>query len=234
MVTHIFTQPPASTITKLPTSLLNWLNWFHFLLLEADPLVILISCMIFLSPFLYAMRISTVSFPSQLHVIHVAVGLEVISTFCFWVLTKQLSYMLFIFTFVFFLVIPCFVVAFQPCMAWIPFFFKCISILAHIINICNGLFSGISWNYQELKSPESVTWKSSTEKPVIFISGKTPTSLSKLQSNLFILMDHTANIYRFKVNNRNTRKIGKNINDLKFTRFSLVTISLCLIKSKRS
>ena len=127
MVTHIFTQPPASTITKLPTALLLeviWIGWFHFLLLVADPLVILISCMIFLSPFLYAMRMSmsTVSFPSQLHVIHVAVSLEVISTFCFWVLTKQLSYMLFIFTFVFFLVTPCFVVAFQPCMAWIPFF----------------------------------------------------------------------------------------------------------------
>ena len=32
--------------------LLNWLNWFHFLLLEEWLLVILIDCMIFLSPFL--------------------------------------------------------------------------------------------------------------------------------------------------------------------------------------
>ena len=30
----------------------NWLNWFHFLFLEGGELVILIDCMIFLSPFL--------------------------------------------------------------------------------------------------------------------------------------------------------------------------------------
>ena len=30
----------------------NWLNWFHFLFLEGDLLVILIDCMIFQSPFL--------------------------------------------------------------------------------------------------------------------------------------------------------------------------------------
>ena len=116
---------------------LDWLNWFHFLIFVADPFVILISCMIFLSPFLYAKRMSmsTVSSLSQLHfailgqqnafpwpMIHVTISLEVISFFCFWVLAKQLSYMLFIFTFFFFLVTPCFVVAFQPCMAWIPFF----------------------------------------------------------------------------------------------------------------
>ena len=29
---------------------LNWLNWFHFLILEGGPLVILIDCMNFLSP----------------------------------------------------------------------------------------------------------------------------------------------------------------------------------------
>ena len=31
---------------------LNWLNWFHFLIFLVGPLVILIDCMIFLSPFL--------------------------------------------------------------------------------------------------------------------------------------------------------------------------------------
>ena len=31
---------------------LNWLNWFHFLILEGGLIVILINCMIFLSPFL--------------------------------------------------------------------------------------------------------------------------------------------------------------------------------------
>ena len=42
----------------------NWLNWFHFLFLEESLLVILIDCMIFLSPFLdfIRMSMSTVSF----------------------------------------------------------------------------------------------------------------------------------------------------------------------------
>ena len=47
---------------------LNWLDWFHFLILEGDLLVILINCMIFLSPFLDVTRISmsAVSFLAQL------------------------------------------------------------------------------------------------------------------------------------------------------------------------
>ena len=46
---------------------LNWLNWFHFLILEGGLLVILIDCMIFVSPFLdlTRMSMSTVSFPTQ-------------------------------------------------------------------------------------------------------------------------------------------------------------------------
>ena len=46
----------------------SWLNWFHFLFLEGDLLVILIDGMIFLSPFLEVTRISmsTVSFLAQL------------------------------------------------------------------------------------------------------------------------------------------------------------------------
>ena len=46
----------------------KWLNWFHFLFLEGGLLVILIDCMIFLSPFLDVRRmsISTVSFLTQL------------------------------------------------------------------------------------------------------------------------------------------------------------------------
>ena len=35
---------------------LNWLNWFHFLILEGGLLVILIDCMIFLSPLLDVTR----------------------------------------------------------------------------------------------------------------------------------------------------------------------------------
>ena len=41
---------------------LNWLNWFHFLFLEGGLLVILIDCMIFLSPFLDVTRMSVNSF----------------------------------------------------------------------------------------------------------------------------------------------------------------------------
>ena len=49
-------------------ALQNWLNWFHFLFLEGGLLVILIDCMIFLSPFLDVTRMSmsTVSFFAQL------------------------------------------------------------------------------------------------------------------------------------------------------------------------
>ena len=47
---------------------LNWLNWFHFLILKEGLLIILIDCMIFLSPFLDVTRMSmsTVSFLAQL------------------------------------------------------------------------------------------------------------------------------------------------------------------------
>ena len=46
---------------------LNWLNWFHFLILK-EGLLVLIDCMIFVSPFLNVTRISmsTVSFITQL------------------------------------------------------------------------------------------------------------------------------------------------------------------------
>ena len=37
---------------------MNWLDWFHFLVLEGGLLVILINCMIFLSPFLDVTRMS--------------------------------------------------------------------------------------------------------------------------------------------------------------------------------
>ena len=40
------------------SDLLNWLNWFHLLFLEGGKLVILIDCMIFLSPFLDVERMS--------------------------------------------------------------------------------------------------------------------------------------------------------------------------------
>ena len=48
---------------------LNWLNWFHFLILDGGLLVILTDCIIFLSLFLDVARMSmpTVSFPAQLN-----------------------------------------------------------------------------------------------------------------------------------------------------------------------
>ena len=47
---------------------LNWLNWFHFLILEGGLLIILIDSMIFVSSFLNVTGIfmSTVSFLTQL------------------------------------------------------------------------------------------------------------------------------------------------------------------------
>ena len=52
----------------LPDVLQNWLSWFHFLFLEGGLLVILIDCMIFLSPFpdVTRMSMSTVFFLAQL------------------------------------------------------------------------------------------------------------------------------------------------------------------------
>ena len=46
----------------------NWLNWLHFLFLEVGLLIILIDCIIFLSPFLDVTRMSmsTVFFLAQL------------------------------------------------------------------------------------------------------------------------------------------------------------------------
>ena len=47
----------------------RWLSWFHFLFLKGGLLLILIDCMIFLSPFLVVTRMSmsTVSFLAQLN-----------------------------------------------------------------------------------------------------------------------------------------------------------------------
>ena len=61
-------EPLAHPQNVASLSLLNWLNWFLFLIVEGDLLVILIDCMIFLSPFLDVTRMSmsTVSFLVQL------------------------------------------------------------------------------------------------------------------------------------------------------------------------
>ena len=54
----------VASLSSLVDGHLNWLNWFHFLILEEGLLVILIDYVIFLSPLLDFTRISmsTVSF----------------------------------------------------------------------------------------------------------------------------------------------------------------------------
>ena len=61
-------QPKSSIGITLIDVHLNWLNWFHFLILEQGLLFILIDCIIFLLPFLDIIRMSmsTVSFFAQL------------------------------------------------------------------------------------------------------------------------------------------------------------------------
>ena len=61
-------QPVFSIGIILVDVLQNCLSWFHFLLLEGGLLIILIDCMIFLSPFVDVTRMSmsTVSFRTQL------------------------------------------------------------------------------------------------------------------------------------------------------------------------
>ena len=56
-----------SIVITLVDVLQNWLNWFHFPFFEGVLLIILIHCMIFLSPFLDVTKISmsTVSFLAQ-------------------------------------------------------------------------------------------------------------------------------------------------------------------------
>ena len=58
----------VSRVSLLVDVLQSWLNWFHFLFPRVSLLVILIDCMIFLSPFLDVTRMSTstVSFLAQL------------------------------------------------------------------------------------------------------------------------------------------------------------------------
>ena len=61
-------QNVASLVITMVDVHLNWLNWFHFLILEVGLIITLIDCMIFLSPFVDVTRISmpTVSFFTRL------------------------------------------------------------------------------------------------------------------------------------------------------------------------
>ena len=99
---------------------LNWLNWFHFLILVAGPLVLLIGCIIFLTPFLGVIRMfmSTVSSIAVSFLnfwilflqntflwpnIRMALSLKLTDTYYLWALSKQPSHILSIFFHFFFL-----------------------------------------------------------------------------------------------------------------------------------
>ena len=68
LIVEIWPAQVFSIGITLVDVLQNRLNWFYFLFLEGGLLVILIDCMIFLSPFLdvTSMSMSTVSFLVQL------------------------------------------------------------------------------------------------------------------------------------------------------------------------
>ena len=99
---------------------LNWLNLFHFLILVAGPLLLLIVCIIFLPPFLGVIRMfmSTVSSIAVSFLnfwilflqntflwpnIRMALSLKLTDTYYLWVLSKQASHILSIFFHFFFL-----------------------------------------------------------------------------------------------------------------------------------
>ena len=111
---------------------LNWLNWFHFSILERDLFVILIDCTNFLSPFLDVMSIS-MSPDSFLHsqtlefsayrmffwaMIYMALSPELKAPFiCRFFLNRFLvCFNLFVLLFV---VTPSLAVVVQLCMEWI-------------------------------------------------------------------------------------------------------------------
>ena len=112
------------------------LNWLHFLILGGDLHVILIDCLIFLSPFIDVTRMpmSTISLLAQLEfsasrilylqnaflcpVIQMALSLELTDIYCRFFLNRCPVYVnLFV---LLFLATLCLVVAVQPCMEWIP------------------------------------------------------------------------------------------------------------------
>ena len=67
LIFKIWPAEVFSTGTTLKDVFQNWLKWFHFLFLEGGLFLILIDCMIFLSPFVDVTRMSmsTISFLAQ-------------------------------------------------------------------------------------------------------------------------------------------------------------------------
>ena len=67
LIFKIWPAEVFSTGTTLKDVFQNWLKWFHFLFLEGGLFLILIDCMIFLSPFVDVTRMSmsTISFLTQ-------------------------------------------------------------------------------------------------------------------------------------------------------------------------
>ena len=128
--------------------ILNWLNWFHFLIVMGRSTHILIGCIIFLSlfPDLDAIRMCmpTVCFLTQLNWSRLwnslpveclfslscdLIGFKLTDTFFLWVFSKQSSYTYFLWAFskqrsfssfssLVFLVLPCLVLLGVQPVAW--------------------------------------------------------------------------------------------------------------------
>ena len=98
-----------STGITLVDVLENWLNWFYFLFLEGGLLVIVIDCIIFLSPFLDVTRMSMSTVPDTARI------WNSLTSFNFRFSLKRFPVCCNLFVLLF-LVTPCLVVALQPCM----------------------------------------------------------------------------------------------------------------------
>ena len=135
--------------------LLDWINWFHFLFLEDDQHVVLIDCMIFLSPFLEVTRMSISSFfpctarlwnslPIKCFPLAYNVnGLKSrIKSFNCRFFLKRLPVCVNLFVLLF-LAIPYRIVAVQPCMEWIPIKkkIKLITFVEYCFKVCTSDFN---------------------------------------------------------------------------------------------
>ena len=98
-----------STGITLVDVLENWLNWCYFLFLEGGLLVIVIDCIIFLSPFLDVTRMSMSTVPDTARI------WNSLTSFNFRFSLKRFPVCCNLFVLLF-PVTPCLVVAVQPCM----------------------------------------------------------------------------------------------------------------------
>ena len=131
-------------------ALQNWINWFHFLFLEGGPLVILIDCVIFLSSFPDATKVSVGSFFPRTARLWNSLLIECLPLTCNCRLLLKRFPVCFSLSELLFLVTPCLIVAVQPCMEWIPI--KKTILMWNVIYKANLIRKNISWeNRKSLK-----------------------------------------------------------------------------------